>query len=349
MSPSLDATLGIWLVSYFVGSMCGSLLSFTSPSLTPRLTVALGRLYGCSLLQIWLYSHWYPLDHWILKAMVIVLGISETLQTIFFFASKYSMFGLHFGDFNDLFVVNWMDTVQLICLFTSAMIVQLFFANCIYALNGKKKIVPVLIVFLSMVAIGSGIAQVVILTVLNNFGDLEKTAPTLQGAASLSCDIVITSSLLYTLNNRKAKATKYGSSSLLEALMVIAINRGVATAIFSTMNIVLLLSMPHTFYFFLGLIPSSKRHIHEYRFGSVSTTPISCAEAGDDGIFRLNSRHYLRSKSDLQNQRVLSLQFQDPVISEVGDGKMNRSTINDNPIRIHVLVETYSEAHTEEV
>ena len=82
MSPSLDATLGIWLVSYFVGSMCGSLLSFTSPSLTPRLTVALGRLYGCSLLQIWLYSHWYPLDHWILKAMVSRQGFFEGCRNI---------------------------------------------------------------------------------------------------------------------------------------------------------------------------------------------------------------------------------------------------------------------------
>ncbi|PPQ74304.1 hypothetical protein CVT26_004149 [Gymnopilus dilepis] len=293
MPPSIDATFGMWMVALFLETI----------------------LYGCSLLQIWLYFYWYPLDHWILKAMVTLLAyvlskpthlsaienqslysISETLQTVFLFISTYNMLISHFGDFDNLLVVNWMDTAQLICLYISAMIVQL--------------------------------------TILNNFSKLDKTAPSsvLQGAASLSCDIVITSSLLFTLNDRKTEAekwnSKHGTSNLLNSLMVIAINRGVATAIFSALNIILFLSMPHTFFFFLGLMPSSKLYMNS-------------------ALGTLNCREYLRSKSELQNWKAMSLQFQDPVIFESRAGDVRLSPM-DNPIRIHMHTETYSEHHAEE-
>ncbi|PPQ73077.1 hypothetical protein CVT26_014643 [Gymnopilus dilepis] len=355
MTPtvSINATFGMWMVSFFLDTM----------------------LYGCSLLQIWLYFYWYPLDHWMLKTMVVVLTISETLQIVFLFVSTYNMFITHFGNLDNLLVVNWMDTVRSmrsailiipqltgssagpanlslpfcndsttvsvdkppltwpITVVTYLCGLQLFCA--LHLLNRKKKAVPILIVSLSLIAMGAGIAQDVVSTILNNFSKLGSTTRTdvLQGAASLSCDIVITLSLLFTLNDRKTEAkkwsTKHPASILLNTLMVIAINRGVATAIFSAVNIILFLSMPNTFWFFLGLIPSSKLYMNS-------------------AMGTLNSRQYLRSKSDAQNWRILSLQCQNPVISDARGGDMHLSPM-ENPIRIHMHTETHiSEPHAEE-
>jgi len=232
--------MGIWLVSLFLATI----------------------LYGMGVIQTYLYFHWYAKDHWGVKAVVIFLMIFETLHITFFFCGTYWVLIDHFGDFAALAVITWYDSAQLIAGYLSAFIVQMYFAYCIYALSPKYKIMPVFIAALALLQIGAGIAQTVTTTQLGLFTLLDETKriTTLQAASALVCDLSITACLCYTLNSKRS--TIKSTNSLLNTLMINAVNRGVLTAFSAALNIILFLSIPHTFWFFLGLILSGKLYMN---------------------------------------------------------------------------------------
>ncbi|KAF9043390.1 hypothetical protein BJ165DRAFT_1612448 [Panaeolus papilionaceus] len=237
---SLTPTYGIWLVCLFLESI----------------------LYGCGLLQAWLYFHWYTRDHWSIKTMVAALVTLETIQIVFYFATGYQYLVTNFGNFENLQVINWEDSVQLAPTYLTAFLVQLYFASCIYMLKREAKVVPILIAVFALTQLGAGIAQDVVVSKLKVFSKLGETAPVyaLQSAATLTCDLLITGALLVRLN--KAKSGTKASNSMLDMLMINAINRGGLTVLAATLNLVLVLALPKTFYFFIGLILSSKLYMN---------------------------------------------------------------------------------------
>ncbi|KAF8974275.1 hypothetical protein BDZ97DRAFT_1911475 [Flammula alnicola] len=229
---ALDSTFGIWLVALFLETL----------------------LYGIGLLQVWLYFHWYPNDSWWLKSVVTFLLIIETLQITLFFGSTYVALIQHFGQFDKLFVINWMDEVTLIAgVYLSAFVVQLGWRNVL---------MTVVIVLLALAEIGAGIAQTVATTNLGNFTKLgsTKAITSVQSGSALACDIVVTVSLVYAFNERKSELKT--TNTMLQMLIVNAINRGALTAISAALNFILFLSLPGTFYFFIGLMPSSKLYMN---------------------------------------------------------------------------------------
>jgi len=138
MGP-LDSTLGILLISLFLENI----------------------LYGCGLLQTWLYFHWYPKDHWGIKMMVILLVIFETLQITLVFAGTYRLLITNFGSYILGPWVTWLE-VQMLAGYLSAFTVQLYFAYSLYILNKKQKLAAILIVILALTSIGAGLAQIII-------------------------------------------------------------------------------------------------------------------------------------------------------------------------------------------
>jgi len=240
MANPLDSTQGIWLVSLFVATI----------------------LYGIGLAQTYLYFHWYGKDHWVLKIIVSWLVVLETLHITFFFCGTYSNLVWNFGNFEALNIITWFDSAQLLAGYLSAFTVQMYFAYCIYILRPKYKIVPAFIAALALLQIGAGIAQTILTTELGLFSELDQTKriTTLQAASALVCDISITASLLYTL--RSKRGTLESTNSLLHKLMVMAVNRGVITALSAALNMILFLGIPDTFWFFIGLIPSGKLYMN---------------------------------------------------------------------------------------
>ncbi|KAJ7305589.1 hypothetical protein DFH08DRAFT_518233 [Mycena albidolilacea] len=246
MASPLDSTMGVWLVSLFLGTI----------------------LYGMGLIQTYLYFHWYTKDHWGVKAVVICLLICETLQITFFFCATYWLLIDHFGDFNALVVITWHESVQLLAGYLSVFIVQMYFAYCIYALlhnmraNPKYKIMPIFITALALLQIGAGIAQTAVSTELGSFTLLYQTKgiATLQAASALVCDVSITGCFCYTLNSKKS--TIKSTNSLLNMLMINAVNRGMLTAFTAALHIILFLSFPNSFWFSLALVPSGKLYMN---------------------------------------------------------------------------------------
>ncbi|KAF8149721.1 hypothetical protein K438DRAFT_1988744 [Mycena galopus ATCC 62051] len=255
--------MGAWLVSLFLATI----------------------LYGMGLIQAYLYFHWYTKDHWGVKAVVICLLICETLHITVFFGATYRLLIDHFGDFDALPVTVWYDSVQLLAGYSSIFIVQMYFAYCIYALlrnmrgtnisvvspvyetlmglvNPKYKIMPIFITALALLQICAGIAQTVITAELSSLTLLYQTKRinTLQAASALVCDVSITACLCYTL--RSTKSTIESTNSLLNILIINAVNRGMLTALAAALNIILFLSSPNSFWFSLALIPSGKLYMN---------------------------------------------------------------------------------------
>ncbi|KAJ7128154.1 hypothetical protein C8R43DRAFT_1134445 [Mycena crocata] len=116
MIPSIDATYGVWLVSLVIGTI----------------------LYGAGMLQVWMYFSASPTDPASIKWTVSIVAVLETVQVIFFSVSSYSRFVKLFGKPQTNLV--WADSLQLLCAYLSAFVVQLFFANRIIKLTkGRGK------------------------------------------------------------------------------------------------------------------------------------------------------------------------------------------------------------------
>ncbi|KAJ7766302.1 hypothetical protein DFH07DRAFT_769848 [Mycena maculata] len=271
-TASLDATMGIWLVSLFIATM----------------------LYGMGVIQAYLYFHWYPNDKWGLKLTVICLMVFETLQITLFLVGVYQPLIQHFGDLSATFRITWYFAY---CIYTCEGIelVPEFSLTRFVPVSPKYKIIPVFIVrdrFCAeiLILIGHGLKVVLALLQIGS------------GLGNLSSDSMITcisnasSSDNYFLkaNSRRVSSTELGNFTLLDktkvervpshrlcpdlsmvsddddpsggylnsALTLLRQNEFAAQHIDAAVNIVLFLSVPHTFWFFLGLIPSSKFYMN---------------------------------------------------------------------------------------
>ncbi|KAJ4469964.1 hypothetical protein C8J55DRAFT_523130 [Lentinula edodes] len=240
MSSPLASTYGIWLASMFLATI----------------------LYGMGLLQAWLYFHWYSKDHWGVKLTVIALILFETIQITTFFAATYDTLINDFGNVPALFIITWMDSAQLIAGYVSAFTVQIYFGYCLYLLNKKQVFVTGLIMALALTQIGAGIAQTVRTKIIGSFLTIDSTKQitSLQSASALACDVVITTALYMTLKSKKTQVK--ATNTVLQTLMINAVNRGVLTAVAAAINLILFLALPGTFYFFLGLMTSSKLYMN---------------------------------------------------------------------------------------
>ncbi|KAF9066525.1 hypothetical protein BDP27DRAFT_1365583 [Rhodocollybia butyracea] len=249
--PIVVSTLGPWFISY----------SF--------LTV----LYGMGLLQTWLYFHWYREDHWILKT---VRADCSTLCGYIYYSGQPLRRNPLSG------VNNLMQQLS-----SSRSI----FLKSQFRLNDKKLglsfqlfvtrncIQPHFLLAVLGIAAGLGI-------LLGTYGiphggiafnafPLTKTLFNLQLPATFACDLLITISLFIILRGKMPKNANgmdnmYNSTqnfttqtnSMLQKLMVNAVNRGMLATITAAATLILFLALPGTFYFYLGVLPSSKLYMN---------------------------------------------------------------------------------------
>ncbi|KAJ7066897.1 hypothetical protein B0H15DRAFT_872068 [Mycena belliarum] len=259
MANSLGPTYGVWFVSLFVETI----------------------LYGIGLLQGWIYFAGRPGDGRSIKSTVMVVLFLETVQVVFFFRSSYSRFVEMFGELQTNLI--WEDSLQLLASYLSAFTVQIFFASRIYQLTkgrGRLSLAAIgiyTILALALVQISAGIAQTILSYKLRSYLKLGETKAitTLQTAASLACDVLITVYLCIFLESQKGELMR--TNTMVDTLIYHAINRGVLTTLSSGATMVLFLVLPDTFWFFVGLAPSSKLYMNSM-------------------LATLNARQYIRDK-----------------------------------------------------
>ncbi|KAF7291795.1 hypothetical protein HMN09_01239600 [Mycena chlorophos] len=240
---NLNATYGAWFLALFFETL----------------------LYGVGMIQTWLYFQWWD-DEWDVRCAVAVVFFLETVQIVFFCASSFNRFVLRFGDLQaDLL---WEDSLQLLANYLSAFTVQLYFATRIRYLTGSG---PngvfsfrwgfYFIIAMAFTQMAAGTVQTGWTYIVRNFADLEQTkaATTVQTAASLVCDVSITTYLCLFLKRHRNGMPR--THRLLKAVMINAVNRGMLTSLTSAGTMILFLAFPDTFWFFLTLAPNSKLYM----------------------------------------------------------------------------------------
>ncbi|KAJ7192597.1 hypothetical protein GGX14DRAFT_594488 [Mycena pura] len=251
--PNLPSTVGIWLVTAFVEAL----------------------LQGMGMLQGFLYFTWYHKDPWSVKATVALLLALESLQMGASIANVYEWFVAGFGDFDNLDVIHWQDMLQLTALYCSMFITQAWVVAILWVpintgpssltlvtttpVDKKNIVLPLLIFVLSLLALSSGIGEVI---AVQKYSSLDVTSVTnvLQTAAALAADMLITFGLCWRL--RKCRSEFQSTNKILNFVILTAINRSVFTMFFAVLNMILFLTRPGTFAFMIALFVSDKLYMN---------------------------------------------------------------------------------------
>ncbi|KAJ7126350.1 hypothetical protein C8R44DRAFT_781643 [Mycena epipterygia] len=217
-------------------------------------------LYGMGLLQVYLYFLWYHKDGWGVKAAVIAMVIVETFQMATMFDLVYIYFIDDFGNFSNLVEYNWQVSATLSGVYASTFVSQVYFANCIYRLHPRNKIVPSIVFFLALGCLGAGISQLIHKITIAGFLNLTETTVTIQAVLALLCDSLITASLCWRLN--KERTGIQSTNILLNHLILTAINRGALTTLSATFNIIMFFTELGTLYFMFWIFLSGKLYMN---------------------------------------------------------------------------------------
>ncbi|TRM66942.1 hypothetical protein BD626DRAFT_166801 [Schizophyllum amplum] len=314
MSASpLDSTYGMWLVFLFIMSI----------------------LYGVGILQAFLYSRWHRNDPRWVQALVVILVILETCQIAWYFDSTYHYFVVEFGNADAFAFSPWQNSAQLLAAYLSAFIVQGYFAVTIYLLKPEAWYATLMIGLLALGSMAAGLAQTVKtiqLASLTRLGETQDVTTTQAGLA-FGCDLAITITLCATFNSFKTGIKS--TNTLLNTLMIYAVNRGILTALCALLNLVLFLSLPGTFYFFIGLMPSSKLYMNTM-LATLNTRSHLKKQAKWGEAKYLNTRQTLFPNGEIRMSIPAPARFKQPLNDGVSFDMAQISDMSQNPMSIHV-------------
>ncbi|KAJ4473580.1 hypothetical protein J3R30DRAFT_3406489 [Lentinula aciculospora] len=253
---TVASTLGIWIIAFFLATI----------------------LYGMGILQAWLYFHWYPKDGWKLKSLIVVIVLLETVQVATFFAATYNVLIRHFGNWVAVLDITWRNYSQVEWL-----------RNTTLGFHDSNR------------TIISGSNGNVPSTFISSFAQIDTTTwiYSLLSASTFTCDVLIASALYVTLSGQRIAGAQYfptRSNTIIRKLTIYAINRGVLTAVAALINLILFLTIQNTFYYFIGLLTSSKLYMNSM-------------------LAALNSRQYISQSSEDEAARcwnTIPIQVLDP-------------------------------------
>ncbi|KIJ64817.1 hypothetical protein HYDPIDRAFT_111423 [Hydnomerulius pinastri MD-312] len=205
--------------------------------------------YGVTIMQIFIYYVRYPKDKAILKLLVAVVFLLETLHKFLACAGIWNYLVQHYGDFANLSVNH--PPLLLAATVTSflSLIVQSFFVWRIWSLNnGRFKWAipavlmpfvtaqPVLSIYFTVKAMNAGSTSV------NTGSLLNKVANASNGTAA-AVDITIAIAMCILLAMGRTGFSESTDRMILR-LMVISVNTGLWTALFALVAVILLVVSP---------------------------------------------------------------------------------------------------------
>ncbi|KAG7445653.1 uncharacterized protein BT62DRAFT_171651 [Guyanagaster necrorhizus] len=171
-------------------------------------------------------------DSRIIKAMVLALGCLATVHVATFVAWAYDDLISRFGAFDRLDAMPRTALVQLLAIYMVSFISQCFFTTRIWILTHKWYLASP-IAILALINIIAGITQ----TTLSGIG----------AAATAACDLLITATLCWILNKKRTGIKM--TDTLLDNLIILAINRGAVTSLAALFNLILFVWRPDAMIF----------------------------------------------------------------------------------------------------
>ncbi|KAI0632630.1 hypothetical protein C8Q77DRAFT_830955 [Trametes polyzona] len=182
-----------------VGLTVGALLLGT-------LITAVG--YGITTTQTYMYRSRFPQDPWFIRWTVWTLLALDTTHIVFSWHLVYHYVVLNFGNHAALERVAWSFSATIVITAIITTIVHCFYARRILILGNRRRLVPALILVLSVVRLALGFlacAQIITLKTFQRVQhDTLATVVVGLGSGTLA-DCVITTTLVYLLRTHKSQ------------------------------------------------------------------------------------------------------------------------------------------------
>ncbi|KAJ7059512.1 hypothetical protein C8F01DRAFT_1210532 [Mycena amicta] len=190
---------------------------------------------------------------------VAFLFFVETANTALDMSIMYQPLILEYGQKPVFFPTAFMT--QPLCVVLVSMPIQLFFAWRIYQLT-KSPWIPSIIALFAFASFGGGIWTSAMVQILREFvkKPLLHNPALLWFLASCVADVLITVSLVITLSKKKTGFS--ATDSVVDKIIRTTIQTGMITAVFSILDVVCFLVLPHysVYVSFLNANPSSSCH-----------------------------------------------------------------------------------------
>ncbi|TFK91945.1 hypothetical protein K466DRAFT_659668 [Polyporus arcularius HHB13444] len=247
--PSQPAVSGPTL--FLIGPiLVGALLSFL--------------LFGISIVQLYIYHANFPRDRSALRVSVYAIFALDILQSVLAGAEAWDTLCAGWGRPINLRYPNWSFYFLPMLSGVVASWVQIFYAWRIFRL-GQWKVVPGLIIFMSLVQTGAASAIAVSFTILKDIERLHdknmyaRTIIWLGGG--VFTDLTVMFSMVYMLysvkRNSPAGAIRR-SELMINRLLRVTVETGLACAVAATLELVLFLALPDTNMHFIVALVLSK-------------------------------------------------------------------------------------------
>ncbi|KAI9068170.1 hypothetical protein FKP32DRAFT_1754617 [Trametes sanguinea] len=217
-------------------------------------------LYGITIMQAYVYYRRYLQDGAALKLFIAFLIVLDTLTTAF------AAHGLHTYVVDDYLQPSKVNTIvwsliteNYLCILT-AVVVQFYFAQRLWILSRRSIALTGTIAVLALVSLGTGTwvgAEMFISPSLALYGTIKARvlAAVCSGSRTLA-DILICAGLCYFLHTNKSGLRQ--SNTLIDKLMVYAIQRGLVTTVGQLFDFVTILAAPTSFLYLPVILMQSK-------------------------------------------------------------------------------------------
>ncbi|KAJ7453144.1 hypothetical protein FB451DRAFT_672232 [Mycena latifolia] len=214
-------------------------------------------LYGIMVVQAYLYYHRYRSDRTWFRYFVLYLFIMETANWVLDVGLIYEPLIIRYGTPEALTVSPILLRPDAIITVFISTPIQFFFAWRISVIT-ESWIMPMLISMLAIASFGGGAATTTIVTLnpdFASFGSFHAEVNTWL-ISSAACDVVVTSSLVWSLWSRKTNII--AMDSYINKIIRLSVQTGFITAAAALLDMILSIVTPGTTLNFILDFPLSK-------------------------------------------------------------------------------------------
>ncbi|KAK1233089.1 hypothetical protein PQX77_003729 [Marasmius sp. AFHP31] len=210
-------------------------------------------LYGITTLQTYFYFRHYESDDLEVKALVSSTWILDTLHVVFMGHSMYYYLITQYGQPSTLRTGIWSLYASLLLNIIVAFLSQTFFTRRIHYLCPRpwKWIVTSVTAFIVFAHFVFGIETAIQFFIIKEFDrlkEVDRIAVVPFGTFAVLSDIIVAAALVILL--KRSQTEFEDTQSLINKLIVYAINRCILTSVVAVIEIALFLAIPHSLYAF---------------------------------------------------------------------------------------------------
>ncbi|KAI0706343.1 hypothetical protein C8Q76DRAFT_800792 [Earliella scabrosa] len=263
--PPLDAQFGAVLLGTFFGLV----------------------LYGLGMHQTYRYARLYPEDPWLIKSLVIMIAILESLHSAMNMHTCYYYLVTNY--FNPTVLpTRGVWSLSFLPVVASAIMIvsQIFFARRVYLIGPRYRFVVGVAAFFLAGTLAFGTAAVFEANVVSGFKEFEGLTWLISACFGMAAaaDVLLTTALIVVL--RRSRTGFKRTDSLIDILIIYTINTGMLIGISNTISLVLAGALPHNLIYVGFSIITAK--LYANCFLAVLNSRKRLATRGMD-IFDMNS------------------------------------------------------------